>query len=216
MGARSYSRDFIKGAPLRVASKGGIVNELGITITVTWWTWKSHFPLFPNWKKTCKIQHVHESKQYGAALQLGTVLHRKQWSVWAPVAGGPGGPGRPCAPGGPGGPMSPAAPVWPFVPFPHKHTHIHWRWPTCHWHLCIAEISVGIICHWILFCVYLCMCTVSLYLELEVKPRSHSSAAATSLPTYLCANLEHLYPSCILYTDLKPLVPLSPSFRADL
>lgn len=69
IGARSYCRDFIKGAPVCVASKRSIVSDLGIAFTVTWWTWKSHFPLFPNWKKTCKIHNVHESKQQGAALQ---------------------------------------------------------------------------------------------------------------------------------------------------
>lgn len=65
-GARSYCRDFIKEAPLCVASKGSIVSDLGVTFAVTWWTWKSHFSLFPDRNKTCKIRRVDESKQHGA------------------------------------------------------------------------------------------------------------------------------------------------------
>lgn len=56
--ARSYCRDFIQRAPVCVASKGSIVGDLGITFAVTWRAWKSHFPLFPNWKKTCKMKRA--------------------------------------------------------------------------------------------------------------------------------------------------------------
>lgn len=127
----------------------------------------------------------------------------------------------------------------------HTNTHIHWRWPTCHGTCALQRLST---LSWEIFVtgscfVFVCACVdvkvdvtrfklpvfvlplyiyslcTSLYLELEVKLRSHSSAAATyqlAAATYQCVNLEHLYPSCILYTDLKPLVPLSLSSRADL
>lgn len=44
----SYCGDFIKWAPVCVASKGSIVSDLGVTFAVTWWTGETHFPLFPN------------------------------------------------------------------------------------------------------------------------------------------------------------------------
>lgn len=54
IGAGSYCGDFIKRAPVGVASKGSIVGDLGITFAVARWTWDTHFPLFPNWKKACE------------------------------------------------------------------------------------------------------------------------------------------------------------------
>lgn len=54
IGAGSYCGDFIKWAPVGVASKGSIVGDLGITFAVARWTWDTHFPLFPNWKQACE------------------------------------------------------------------------------------------------------------------------------------------------------------------
>lgn len=60
----SYRRDFIRIAPLCVASKWSVICSVrGVTLTVTWWTWETLLSLFPDYIATYKKHNSYDGRR---------------------------------------------------------------------------------------------------------------------------------------------------------